>query len=119
MFYKRIWRCWAETCKILLQIHVRSVTNGFTGEPELIFLRAHLRGLFRSSTFSSGSVTSQWAGSGGWDFQALSAYSCCFNPWTYAAQSTAQGGLVAPLVADRRAQKRTLDVLFYARLQLE
>lgn len=37
---------WAETCKIFLQIHVRSVTNSFTGEAELLFLRAHLHGLF-------------------------------------------------------------------------
>lgn len=53
---------WAETCKIVLRIRVRSVTNSFTRGPELIFLRAHLRDLLPSSTFSSGSVTSQ----GGW-----------------------------------------------------
>lgn len=39
-------------------------TSCLTGEPELIFLRAHLRGLFRSSTFPKrfSDLTVGWIG---------------------------------------------------------
>lgn len=115
VFYRCIWRRWAEICEIPLPIHLRSVTNRFTGEPEQLFWRTHLRGLFRSSTFPSGSVTSQWAGLEGWDFQALSAYSCCFYPWTYAPHSTAEGGPVAPFGCRQKGAETHAGCPFFTR----